>query len=416
MKKIYGVVLCLLLSVFSLSAQVKLSEEATVSLLTASPWYRAVYAMFGHSAIRVRDDSTGVDVAYNYGFFDSSRPFFIYYFMRGETDYILGDTTLREFLLEYGSKGQQVTEQTLNFSAAEKQQLYNALYENALPENREYRYNFFYDNCATRPRDMVEKFAHGTIRYPETTKEQSYRDLVHECVHGYPWIEFGIDLLIGTEADKTIDVREKMFLPTYLMHALEGAVLQVNDTLSHPVVAHTEILLEADKEINKECERIWFTPIVTAFALLLVTCIVSFVQWKQCRRTKFLKIYDSCLFGIAGIAGVIIFFLICFSEHPATNPNWNLAWLHPVALIATVLFWVRSAGKVVYFYHLINFVLLTFFILLSWLIPQQLSLAAVVFSAVLWCRSGVNIWVFRKKRLHDNRFVSSKYLKAGWGQ
>ena len=220
MKRLYTVIVATLILLSSLSAQVQLSDSASISLLTASPWNGALYALFGHTAIHVQDDSTGVDLVYNYGFFDSSQPHFYYNFVRGKTDYILGVTTFADFLFEYDHKGQQVIEQEIAFSSVEKQQLYEALFVNALPENRSYRYNYFYDNCSTRPRDMIEKSIKGTIHYPPTPQEQSYRDLLHECLDAYPWISFGIDLVIGTGADKTIGLREKMFLPSYLMDAL----------------------------------------------------------------------------------------------------------------------------------------------------------------------------------------------------
>jgi len=218
--------LFLTLFVFPTTAQVQLTDSAKISLLTASPWHGAVYALFGHTAIRVQDDSTGVNAVFNYGYFDSSQPNFIYHFVRGETDYILGVTSFEEFLSEYAYKGQQVIAQELNLTTDEKQQLYEALYVNALPENRKYRYNYFYDNCSTRPRDMVEKYTKGELKYPPTPREQTYRDLVHECVEAYPWLLFGIDLVIGNSADRPIDVREKMFIPRYLMDSFDGAIVQ----------------------------------------------------------------------------------------------------------------------------------------------------------------------------------------------
>ncbi len=407
----------LLIILLSLPApgQVQLNDNAKISLLTASPWYGAVYAFFGHTAIRVQDDSTGVDLVFNYGYFDSSQPYFIYNFVRGKTDYILGDLPFEAFLNEYGYRGQQVVEQELNLSPAEKQQLYHALLVNALPENREYRYDFLYDNCTTRPRDLVEKYTHGMIQYPPTAPGQSYRDLVHECVDGYPWVKFGIDLLIGSPADSTIDVRAKMFIPDYLMDSFEGATIQRGDTLNVPLVKNTEMLLPVDKEINKRSEGVVFTPILTAFALLLLTIIVSLIQLIKLNKTKLARIYDTVLFAVAGLAGIILLVLMYFSEHPATNPNWNFVWLNPFALIAASFFWMKSANKAVYFYHFINFALLTLFLLLWWWIPQQLPVATIPFSMSLWLRSGTNIYMLRKRRLKNKQFTTSKHLKAGWG-
>jgi hypothetical protein len=397
-----------------MSAQVQLSDSAKVSLLTASPWYGAVYAYFGHTAIRVQDDSLTLDTVFNYGYFDSSQPHFIYNFVRGKTDYILGDTTFEHFLLEYEYKGQQVAEQELNLLPFEKQQLYEALYINALPENREYRYNYFYDNCTTRPRDLIEKYTNATIQYPPTPERQTYRDLVHECVANYPWTQFGIDLLIGSEADRTIDVREKMFLPAYLMDSFEGATLH-NDTLNYPLVKKSAIILPLNSERNSKGEPALFTPIIAAFALLFLTILVCVVQVMKLNKTGLPKIYDTLLFGIAGLGGFVVFVLMYFSEHPATNPNWNFVWINLFALIAAVLFWVKSAKNVVYFYHFINFVLLMLFLLLWWWIPQQLPLATIPFSMSLWLRSAANLYMLRDRRLKNKRFSSSRDLKAGWG-
>lgn len=409
------ILLLIILFTFPTQAQVQLNDHAKISLLTASPWYGAVYAFFGHTAIRVQDDSTGVDVVFNYGYFDQTKPYFIYHFVRGETDYILGGTTFDAFLREYAYRGQQVIEQELNLSPLEKQQLYNALAINALPENCEYRYNYFYDNCSTRPRDMVEKYTDGNIRYPSTIPNQSYRDLVHECVDGYPWVRFGIDLLIGSSADSTINVRTKMFIPAYLMDSFDGAVIQRNDTLSEPLVKNREVLLPVDKDRNSRSDGGIFTPVLIAFALLLFTIIVSLIQVVKLNKSIFPRLYDTILFAIAGLTGIILLVLMYFSEHPATNPNWNFVWLNPVALIAASLFWMKSANKAVYFYHFINFVLLTLFLLLWWLIPQQLPVATIPFSMSLWLRSGTNIYILRKRRLKNRQFTTSKHLKAGWG-
>lgn len=406
----------LLLIGFSLQSQtIELSDNTKVSLLTASPWDGAVYAYYGHTAISVQDDSTGIDAVFNYGYFDSSQPNFIWHFVRGETDYILGVTKMDQFLFEYGRKGQGVFEQELNLTKEEKQSLFEALYINALPENRGYRYNYFFDNCATRPRDMIEKYTSGIIQYPPTVKEQSFRDLLHECLEPYPWNKFGVDLVIGSDADKTIDVRQKMFLPAYLMYSFEGAVVVKNDTLSYPLVKKTETILAADSQDERISELKRLSPILTAFALLLVTILISVVQIVKLNKTKLPKIYDTCLFGIAGIGGVIIFFLLFFSVHPATSPNWNFVWLNFFALIFAILFWVKSARNIVNIYHFINFAVLTLFLLFWWLIPQQLPFATIPFSMSLWLRSGVNVFMLRNKKLKNKHFTSFKEMQAGWG-
>ncbi|MDD4777806.1 MAG: DUF4105 domain-containing protein [Fermentimonas sp.] len=418
MKKIDYTIILLIILFFSIktNAQVMLHDSTKVSLLTASPWNGAVYALFGHTAIHVQDDSTGVDAVFNYGYFDPSQPHFVYNFIRGKTDYILGVNTFDDFISEYSYKGQQVTEQTLNLSKTEKQQLYEALYINALPENRGYRYNYFYDNCATRPRDMIEKYTISTIHYPETAMKQSYRDLVNECVKDYPWVEFGIDLMLGSEADRIIDAREKMFIPSYLMDSFEGAVFQTNDSLKSNLVSNSNIILELNRERNNPGSRTFLTPVAVSILLIIITIFVCLIQAFKLNKTRIPLIFDTVIFGLAGLAGTVIFVLMYFSEHPATNPNWNFAWINIFALIAAILFWVKPAKNIVYFYHFINFVVLTLFLLSWWFLPQNLPIATIFFSLSLWGRSGTNLLMLRKKRLVNRRLTSSRYMKAGWGQ
>lgn len=413
MKRFINTILFLLLFAITLSAQIQLSDSTKVSLLTASPWNGAVYAYYGHTAIWVQDDSTGLDAVFNYGYFDTSIPNFMWHFAKGETDYVLGVTSITQFLQEYGRKGQEVFEQELNLSIDEKRNLFDALYINALPENRRYRYNYFFDNCATRPRDMIEKYTSGDIQYPPTAKEQSYRDLLHECLKPYPWNRFGIDIILGADADKIIDVRQKMFIPEYLKNSYSGAVIV--DSTSVPLVKNELFILSVDNKYITKCERTIFSPLIVAFALLLLTILVSFYQRAKLGKTILPKIYDTILFGIAGIAGVVIFFMMFFSEHPATGRNWNFVWLNLFALIFAILFWVKQMKKMVIFYHFINFAVLTLFLIFWWLIPQDLPLATIPFSMCLWIRSGASVIVSRKKASLNRRYVSSKHLKAGWG-
>ena len=420
MKKIISFII-LLFTLFAfplqpVAAQVQLSESARVTLLTASPWYEAVYSLFGHTAIRVQDDITGVDAVFNYGYFDSSQPFFIYHFIRGETDYVLGVTTYQQFVIEYGYKGQEVVEQELNLTFQEKQELFDALQINALPENCGYRYNYFFDNCATRPRDMVEGYTHGTIEYPPTEERQSFRDLIHEHVSHSPWTKFGIDLIIGSDADREINVREKMYIPSYLMNSFEGATIHENEsTSSRHLVSNSHVLLPGNPELNLPGKRFPVTPLGAGIILLAVTLVLSLWQTVRLNQMRLLQWFDTFLFGVVGLGGIIVFVLMYFSEHPATNPNWNLIWLNPIALLAAFLFCSSRAEKIVYIYHFVNFAVVLLFLLLWWLIPQQLPLETIFFALCLVLRSGFNLLMTRKKRIRNRRYVSSRTLKRRWG-
>ncbi len=414
MKKILSTAsLLAIISYISLFAQIQLSDSAKITLLTTSPWTGAVYSLYGHTVIKVQDDSAKVDACFNYGYFDSSQTGFLFHFLRGETDYVLGVTSYQDFLNENKMKGLEVMEQELNLSLQQKQQIWNDLYINALPENREYRYNFLFDNCATRPRDMVENIINKPITYPATQPGQTFRDLIHECVHEFAWMEFGIDLVIGAGADRDITNREKMFLPSYLMAAFEGAIVHQSDTTKVPLVKSSVKLLESENKGFERSDWSILKPLPVAFALLFVTLLISFLQLRF-HHDKTARIYDKLLFSIVGIAGLIVTFLVFFSEHPVTSPNWNLAWLHIAHLFIAVLFWVKSMKKVVYYYHFINFAVLSLFLLSWWFIPQQLPLATIPFIMSLWLRSGSNFFVQRSDYLKNRQYKTAKYMQAGW--
>ena len=187
--------LFLLFTAVSLQAQYPLlSKDAEISLLTVSPSEDEVYTVYGHTALRVRDASKKLDTVFNYGIFDFSKPNFIYRFAKGETDYRLAAQYTRDFLIEYEMRGSEVTEQILDIDSAGKARIWEALMINNRPENRVYRYNFFFDNCATRPAAIIEKLAGGKIDYNIPFKQQTFRDLINYCTRNKPWLTFGCDL------------------------------------------------------------------------------------------------------------------------------------------------------------------------------------------------------------------------------
>lgn len=416
MRKLLLIIICfILLFPIVIKAQIQLSESAKISLMTTSPWSGASYALYGHTAIYVVDDSTDIEGVFNYGFFDSSQPNFIFNFMRGKTDYVLGVQSLEQFVEDYREKGVEVVEQELNMTKDEKQKMWNALYINQLPENRGYRYNYFYDNCVTRPRDLIETYIDGEIIYPTDDRVQTYRDLIHECVDSYPWMKFGIDLVIGSDADKPISLRQKMFLPVYLKEALGETYIVRNDSVNAPIVSDSKVIIDKTGKDRRFSEWNIGSPLPISFALIIISIFISMIQYNTIGKTKLQKIFDSILFGVVGVGGAIIFFMMFFSEHPATSSNWNFVWMNLFALVIPLFVWLKPMKNVVNIYHFINFVALSLFLLLWWFIPQQLPIASITFSMSILIRSATNVLMLRKDKLYNRKYSSSKQLKAGWG-
>ena len=240
--------------------QKTLTEDSIrLSLLTCGPG-QEIYSLFGHTAIRYEDRRRGIDVVFNYGLFNFQSSNFILRFTLGETDYQLGAMNYRHFLAEYQLDNRNVWEQTLNLTTEEKQRLISQLQENYRPENRVYRYNFFYDNCATRPRDQVERAVGNSLRYDDdmttTDTGRSFRDIVHQYCEEHPWAQFGIDLCIGSKADRPISRRQMMFAPFYLKDFFAGVNIDLVDfKIEFGKTADGTIVL-AD-EISPDTCRFW---------------------------------------------------------------------------------------------------------------------------------------------------------------
>lgn len=381
MKKYIGLLFCLLFNlIMPLHAQ-SLGRNAQVSLLTSSPYEGEVFTLYGHTALRIQDNEHKVDYVFNYGIFSFSKPNFIYRFAKGETDYMLGVMKYEDYIVEYQMRGSTVTEQILNLQQEEKEWLWAALIENYKPENREYRYNFFFDNCATRPAMLIEKCVKGNIDYRWTPEEKSFRDIINYCTRNHSWLTFGCDLALGSPTDRPITPHEMFFLPEYLKEGVANAVIVADDGSERPLVAQSRVLeAEPDDEIPTE----WASPLFCANLLLLATLLLTYWEW---RKKQYFAWLDALLFFLAGLGGCVLFFLGFISEHPCTWPNWTMLWLHPLQLLVVPLSFVKKLRKAGYYYHFINFAASTL-LLIAWnFIPQHFNWAFIPLVITLWIRS-----------------------------
>ena len=369
------------------------NDSIRLSLLTCAPG-EEIYSLFGHTAIRYEDPANGIDAVFNYGLFSFNTPNFIFRFSLGETDYQLGATDYAHFAAEYAFDGRSVWQQTLNLSKEEKAELIRLLQENYRPENRIYRYNFFYDNCATRPRDKIEESIIGKVIYPSEPQDgsRSFRDIVHQYCKGHPWARFGIDLCIGSEADRPITQRQMMFAPFYLMDAFAGAQI-ANDSIQRPLVSDKALIVDA---VSDEEEGGWMpTPLQCSLLLFILTAAATIYSLRK--RTGLWGV-DLVLFGTAGIVGCVLAFLALFSEHPAVSSNFLLLVFHPGQLLFLpyIIYCVRKGKKC--WYLTLNLIVLTLFIALFPLIPQRFDFAVVPLALCLLIRSASNLILTSKKK------------------
>lgn len=364
------------------------SDSIRLSLLTCAPGTE-IYALFGHSAIRYEHPALQRDWVFNYGMFSFSEPNFVMRFVKGETDYQLGVIPYSYFEAEYAERGSSVYQQVLNLTAEEKVNLVKALQENYLPANRVYRYNYFYDNCTTRARDKIEECIDGKVVYTTPTHEVTFRDIIHEYTKGHEWSEFGIDLCLGADADKPIDLRQQMFAPFYMLEAARGAMIQRGDTLV-PLVKEEFKVVDVLRTPEPDFP---LSPMACGWGLLAITLVVVGVG---IRKGHISCVWDGFLFGLQGIGGCVIAFLFFFSVHPTVGSNWMLVLLNPIPLFYLPFMIYQSLRCKKDAYHGINAAVLTFFMISMPLIPQEFNLTVLPLALSLWLTSVGHLFIYNR--------------------
>ncbi|WP_209331006.1 DUF4105 domain-containing protein [Lunatimonas salinarum] len=302
------------------------AQDYQISLITCDPGDE-LYSTFGHSAIRVLDKTSGTDLVYNYGTFDFNTPFFYVKFSRRTLDYQLALTTFEQFLYEYNYFKRSVREQVLDLSPKQTREILQFLRINYQPENRKYRYDFFFDNCATRIRDMMQSVLDNSLEWkePADADQKSFRQLIDEYVYPLPWSDLGIDLALGAVIDREAREHEKLFLPDYLEAAFARAEV-VGDGPRRPLVKETHVIYDfPDREVA-------FSILNPYLILWLVSIVVGIVTFLGFKRKKLYTSVDIVLFGALGILGIVIVYLWFFTEHSQTKMNWNLLWAFPLHL------------------------------------------------------------------------------------
>lgn len=371
------------------------SGSARVSLLTCAPG-EEIYSLFGHTGIRYEDPEKRIDIVFNYGIFSFETPNFVWRFVKGETDYMLGATDFRNFKIEYTLDNRAVWQQTLNLTGAEKENLIRLLQINYHPGNRVYRYNFFFDNCATRPRDKIEESISGRVSYADTTAHLTFRNMVHAATTAHPWERFGMDFCLGVKADRPATYRERMFAPLYLMEAFAHAVVIDSTGHQRPLVSETqEIVTPQPVEKDTHTAGTLVTPLRAALLLFALTALITIYGL---RKRRALWRVDILLFGVAGLAGCVIAFLSCFSTHPAVSPNYLIFVFHPLHLLLLPFFVRRQAKGLRSYYHAVNTVVLTLFILIWPFNPQYFDPAILPLALCLLIRSVNNLVLTYNKK------------------
>ncbi|MCL2597369.1 MAG: DUF4105 domain-containing protein [Paludibacter sp.] len=393
---------------FSVNSQIiRVTDSTRISLVTCSPYQSEVYAKFGHTGLRVFDASQNIDMLFNWGIFSFDTKHFYAKFIIGYCDYMLGVVDTEVFLKEYRSRESSVVEQVLNLNMTEKTDLIDLLSENCQPQNREYRYNFVFDNCATRPRDLIihavncsaEHLVLNNLNHTQLT----YRDLVSQYVGRNTWLMFGIDLIFGANSDIIPSQNQAMFLPEIFANEFADAKIVNDSTTERNIVSKQSYLVPQVAEKYYPNANNFSFPFLTFFVILLVR-IYFFVCEMKYTGKKYLKT-DCSILIITGIVGCIAFFLTFISVHPLVGRNFNILWLMPLNMVVGVLIWFKPMRKILFFYFIVYLLLILYSLWIYAIGVQVINIASI--PVILTMALVAISWIIRSKRA----FRHTKYEK-----
>ncbi|MDE6199607.1 MAG: DUF4105 domain-containing protein [Muribaculaceae bacterium] len=362
-----------------------------ISLLTVGPGSE-MYQLEGHTALRIITDG-GEDLVVNWGIFDFNTPNFAYRFIKGETDYSIGLSSMALFLAEYSREGRYVKEQPLNLTPAEADEAMRLIEENLRPENRKYRYNYLLDNCATRPLAIIEKAlgADGAHLLTDMPAEPStIRGEMRQYHAEFPAYQLFIDLTLGSGIDQEATIRQRAFAPLFLEKLAAASEIVAADGNVRPLTSGTYTLLH-DK-LGTPSEK--GIPAWVIVAFIALTAVL--MTWRDIRRKRVTKWYDASFYAIYGLLGCLVAFLVFVSEHEATSPNINLMWADPLCLIIPLIIWFKKCKCIVFYFQIINFALILIWLTGQPLFHQSTNLLFITLVSSDMLRSASYIYLNRK--------------------
>ncbi|KJD35907.1 membrane protein [Tamlana sedimentorum] len=347
----------------SFGQNLTLTNQAEISVLTVGPGSNLSDA-FGHSAFRIKDPALQLDVTYGYGEYDFDAPNFYLKFAQGKLNYLISKTNFNRFYLIYRDYyNRSLKEQVLNLKQHQKQALYNYLVNNYKPENRAYLYDFFFDNCATKIKDVAQSNTNNSIVFnlPKNYTEATFRSLIQENLNRNTWGSLGIDIALGSVIDQTATPEEHMFLPKNIHLFFENATIN-NGT---PLVKKSHLLFE--QKPTKGNDSFITSPL---FILGIISLFIIFVTYNDFKNKKQSKWLDISLFIITGLVGVIILLLWFSTNHQSTHNNYNLLWAFALNLFVVGQFFKKKISSWLKSY--IKFLIIMLCLLtLHWVIGVQ---------------------------------------------
>ena len=306
-------------------SQKNIPNNTQISVLTIGPGNNLNDA-FGHSGIRLKTSYS--DIVYDFGRYNFEDPNFYLNFARGKLNYLQGKANYNNLVNFYKQQNRSIKEQILNLSAEEKQSVYTFLETNYAKNQGAYLYDFFYDNCATKIRDVIENATNGNIDYqlPDNYEDKTFRTLIQDELHPNAWGSLGIDIALGAIIDRTATPREHMFLPKNIHEFYSEATIN-----NRQLVSNSKTIINSDTKFKNG--TFLLSPIFVLSLIAILIIYITFNDHKKQRRTKGLDAFIQLILGIIGILLTLLWF---GTDHTATGYNYNLLWAFPLSLVMVI--------------------------------------------------------------------------------
>lgn len=336
--------MCVALLATPLAAQVVVPAPGSnlqIFLMTMGPG-REVYERFGHNAIWVRDTALKRDLVYNYGTFDFRDPNLVPRFAMGRPVYWLGVDDLDGTMRTYEFHDRDVSVQELDLPQQTRAELALRLAENARPEQREYIYDYYRDNCSTRIRDIIDDAVGGALRRATVGKPAAgtLRWHTHRSLTNDKLMYLGILAALGPMVDQPLDQWGEMFLPQKLQERVRELTVKAADGHLVPLVKGEGRLLETHKYSVEDEPPNW-GPMFSIVALALTLALLSgLIDGPLGAPGRFV---GAVWLLVMGVGGVALLFLWLATNHVASAGNRNLLLFSPLALV--VIPGVLSAAR-----------------------------------------------------------------------
>ncbi len=292
------------------------AEDLEIGLVIFGPG-PDVASWFGHAALAVKDRKLKKSRLYNYGEF-SFDAVMLGRFVLGHLNFWLGERAVERTLDLYRKEGRAIRTLELALSPQERMDVARFLADNALPDNKHYRYDHFTDNCATKPRDVLDKAIGGKLQKASSTARMTLREHTLRHTSVFMPVGWALDFVLNDTVDVPLSTWEEAFLPSELERSVRAAGL-----------VKAEVINNAVGSLARDDSPSLF-PWLLLLGLLSATTSIALAM----RSPRALAAWTSVFALLGGIPGAALFVMWSFTDHVVTYGNENILLANPLTWLA----------------------------------------------------------------------------------